>query len=255
MLLKAPGIQHFREAAKNTSKSRSRFAAAQGGGGAGAGSMNREDSSSGDATHGGEKPLMYDAITQTDNGEIVFDVDAFEKEQETGVKEDDDTESSPSRDASSSASTTNDAATSSVDDTDTTADIDNHFAEGDDLSDVSKKKDHSHSNSSHGSHKGKHRLKKKMMGMGGALKLGNKKDACLVDDESEDEYEEMYSEEGMKRRAEADREASAAGSQPYLRSLHPQGPPPKQWAFDDVVRGAMHSTQTSWGKVKSMVRK
>lgn len=269
MLLKPSGIQHFRETAKTTARSRDRFTGAQGNG-AGSGVGKLDGGSNCEAIHGGEKPLMFDAITQTDNGEIVFDVDAFEKEQETGVTEDADPESplssslsssssslspaSSSKDTSSSVSTTYEAATSptATGDGDVAADDDDNSARGDGSS--STKKNHNdHSSSSRCSHKGKHRLKKKMMGMGGALKLGNKNDSCLVDDESDDEYEEMYSEEAMKRRAQAEHDASTS-SQPYLRSLHPQGPSPKQWAFDDVVRGAMHKTQTSWGKLKSMVR-
>jgi len=188
-----------------------------------------------------KKPIQFDAITQTDNGEIVFDVEAFEMEQEAGVKEDIDQELKSSRDQHMENYGSNDTATSSSVENDnlaTGSSTDGASTES------SKKKLNRRSSSA---------LKGKKASKMLSVSESNGKSGALYEEDGESDdngYEDMNNEDAARR---SHAENDLPMSHPYLHSLHPKGPPPKQWTFEDVVSGAMQKTKTTWGKLQSMV--
>jgi hypothetical protein len=235
VVLTASGIEHFRAAAKSLNSSQ-RLAGAGGGSGA---------DSSKEGAIGGlliSKPVSFDAITQTDDGEIVFDVDTFETEQEAGVLEDVDHELESSEVLLAEAAAANDAAAA--------------LAVVATLETSPKKRERRRSSVL------KSKLKVTTQGMGAAAGLKQEMDGVAEDDDNygdtfkdaesgDDEFADQDNDDDARR---VHAEGGMPMSHPYLHALHPHGPPPKQWTFDDVLRGAMEKTQSFWGKLGSMVQ-
>ena len=237
MLLKPPGLQHFRAVVKS-SMTRQRLLGAQ--------EMASTDHSA-DGTTGelrAKKPLQFDAITQTDNGEIVFDVEAFEMEQEAGVKEDVDQDLESSKGLQLKVAAPNEGDTTSS--TNSNKTVDSSADDGASTESPSKKIQNRRFSSTL---KGRNKMKAaNMLSISeGKKSVGDSYEEGVSDD---DEYDDMDNEDAARR---SHAENDLPMSHPYLHSLHPKGPPPKQWTFEDVVSGHMQQTKTTWGKLQSMV--